>query len=275
MSGSILEASEKSVSMVKGGRVEYAAALAWEKGQPLSNKTFVKWERSVRENPTVVDFKLRSILGLVKDIPCAVTKRQHLERALEEYMQDLDPCSCRPCPNNAKPAMVDNSCSCICRAGTYGDSCEHRQPHYHSEVQDGYWNCWSPWTSCDTSYRRRRSRRCINPAPAHGGKPCDGPATQELHCHISIFAQETTPCVNDNEERLETATADPWDPTDHTPHCPKPDIPANSFLRKNLARKLPEQQTEAEVSKMEVGTERTKMERAESRQKQLRALTFC
>ncbi|XP_032872451.1 complement component C6, partial [Amblyraja radiata] len=232
-SGSILEASEKSVSMVKGGRVEYAAALAWENGQQLSNKSFVEWEKSVRVNPTVVDFKLRPILGLVKDIPCAVTKRQHLERALMDYMEDLDPCKCRPCPNNGKAVMVDNSCACICRAGTYGDSCEHRQPHYHSEVQDGYWNCWTSWNSCDSSFSRQRSRQCNNPAPQHGGKPCDGPDTQQQHCRISLFAQETTPCVNDNEGRRESATKSPWDPKDSSPHCPRPEPPENSFLRVN------------------------------------------
>nr|BAU69627.1 C6 [Sphyrna zygaena] len=229
--GSILEAAEKSVSMVRGGRVEFAAALAWQKGESFPTEQYQNWKLSVQHNPTVVDFELRPILGLVKGIPCAVTKRHHLERAMMEYMENFDPCKCSPCPNNAKTVMVENSCMCVCKAGTYGDSCEHRVQGYHSTVQDGAWNCWSAWTDCDSSHRRTRSRRCNNPAPRDGGKVCDGPEQEEQHCVISLFGDGGSLCVNDYEVRREVDDREIPRPSDDATYCPKPDAPVNGFLR--------------------------------------------
>ena len=61
-----MQGSEKSISLVQGGRSEYAAALAWEKGSSgPEEKTFSEWLESVKENPTVIDFKVRlkNIMG--------------------------------------------------------------------------------------------------------------------------------------------------------------------------------------------------------------------
>ncbi|XP_078416368.1 complement component C6-like [Cetorhinus maximus] len=229
--GSILEAAEKSVSMVRGGRAEYAAALAWQKGKTFPTGQYKQWVESVRDNPTVVDFKLRPILGLMKGIPCAVTKRRHLEQAMMEYMENFDACRCSPCPNNGKTVMVENSCMCICKAGTYGDSCERRTPDYHSTLQDGSWSCWSAWTSCDASHRRRRTRHCNNPAPRDGGKLCEGPAQEEKHCVISLFGDGSTLCINEHEERREIEDPVSPDPSDGSIYCPKPEAPVNGFLR--------------------------------------------
>lgn len=235
--GSILEVAEKSVSLVQGGRTEYAAALAWQKGKAFaSNKIYDDWEKSVRDNPTVVDFTLRPILGLVKGIPCAVTKRRNLERAAMDYMEEFDPCRCRPCPNNGKVVMVDNSCMCICKAGTYGDSCEYRLPDFTSDVRDGSWSCWSSWSSCDASHRRRRSRRCDNPAPRRGGKRCAGQASQQEPCAIALFADGKTLCIGDDEERREMVDPEPTEPSDGTIYCPKPDPPENGYLRVSKPR---------------------------------------
>lgn len=66
LTGSFLQGSEKSISLVKGGRSEYAAALAWEKGSSgPGEKTYSDWLESVKENPAVIDFEVRlqSILG--------------------------------------------------------------------------------------------------------------------------------------------------------------------------------------------------------------------
>lgn len=59
-SGSILESAERSVSLVKGGRSEYAAALAWEKkGAFPGNTIFINWLESTKDNPVVIDFEVR------------------------------------------------------------------------------------------------------------------------------------------------------------------------------------------------------------------------
>ncbi|XP_013919240.1 PREDICTED: complement component C6-like [Thamnophis sirtalis] len=131
--GSFLQSSEKSISFTKGGRSQFAAALAWEgRGAFPEDTIFTNWLESMKDNPTVIDFELTSILELVKNIRCAATKRSNLRRALSEYAAQFDPCQCAPCPNNGKAVLSGTECLCVCRAGTYGDNCEIRTPDYHS-----------------------------------------------------------------------------------------------------------------------------------------------
>ncbi|XP_054842167.1 complement component C6-like [Eublepharis macularius] len=226
--GSILQSSEKSISLVKGGRSQYAAALAWEKtGSFPEHTVYTNWLESTKDNPIVVDFELASILDLVKNFPCAVTKRRNLRRALIEYMERFDPCRCAPCPNNGRPVLSGTECLCVCQAGTYGDNCEIRAPDYKSVAVDGYWSCWSAWSPCDASHKRRRSRVCNNPSPLNGGKPCEGEQQQEEECYVSIFADRGALCINDNEAKRES------DIFVGQPElgCLKPDPPEHGFIR--------------------------------------------
>ncbi|KAJ8402007.1 hypothetical protein AAFF_G00372420 [Aldrovandia affinis] len=226
--GSFLKASEKSISMVKGGRAEYAAALAWEKqGAAPDSTTYKDWAESTKDNPTIVEYELLPILNLVRGFPCAVTKRRYLERALVDYLEEVDSCKCAPCPNNARPVLSRTECLCVCQTGTYGSNCEKRAPDYTSEAVDGYWSCWGPWSSCDSSMRRHRVRECNNPAPLRGGKQCPGSNRQEEECHISIFQKQDV-CINDDEYEKER---DQEEVLPASPGCPKPKPPANSYLR--------------------------------------------
>ncbi|XP_042307809.1 complement component C6 isoform X2 [Sceloporus undulatus] len=226
--GSFLQSSEKSISLVKGGRSEYAAALAWEKRGVLpEHVTYMNWLESTKENPVVIDFELGLILDLVKNFPCAATKRRNLRRALIEYMERFDPCQCKPCPNNGRPILSGTECLCVCQAGTYGNNCELRAPDYTSVSVDGYWSCWSTWSSCDASHKRRRTRICNNPSPLNGGKPCEGEQEQEEECHFSIFADRGALCISDDEAKKES------DLLVHQPElgCLKPDPPEYGFIR--------------------------------------------
>ncbi|XP_023281375.1 complement component C6 isoform X2 [Seriola lalandi dorsalis] len=226
--GSYIQASEKSFSLVKGGRAREAAALAWEKqGSPPDKTSFKNWAKSVLDNPAVVEYKLLPIIDLVRGIPCAVTKRRHLKKALWQYLEEFDTCKCAPCPNNARPVLSGTECKCICQTGTFGTNCEKRAPDYTSEEVDGYWSCWGPWSSCRASMRRVRTRLCNNPAPLKGGRPCNGPDTVWDQCHISIFARQET-CENDNDFTVGTREKLP----PGVQGCLRPQAPANSFLRK-------------------------------------------
>ncbi|XP_026154152.1 complement component C6 [Mastacembelus armatus] len=226
--GSYINASEKSFSMVKGGRTREAAALAWERQGPSPDRTSYKnWAKSVLDNPAVVDYKLLPIIDLVRGIPCAVTKRRHLRKALLQYLYEFDPCKCAPCPNNARPVLSGTECKCVCQTGTFGTNCERRAPDYTSEEVDGYWSCWGPWSSCGPSMKRHRTRRCDNPAPLRGGQPCSGPDRQEEPCHISIFEKQET-CDNDDDFTVGWREELP----PGVQGCLRPQRPANSFLRK-------------------------------------------
>uniref|UniRef100_A0A669DQ67 Complement component 6, duplicate 1 n=1 Tax=Oreochromis niloticus TaxID=8128 RepID=A0A669DQ67_ORENI len=219
--GSYVQASEKSFSMVKGGRAREAAALAWERQGATPDKiSFKNWAKSVLENPAVVDYKLLPLIDLVRGIPCAATKRRHLRKALQQYMQEFDPCKCAPCPNNARPVLSGTECKCVCQTGTYGANCEIRAPDYTSEAVDGLWSCWGSWSSCGASMKRHRTRRCNNPAPLKGGQPCSGPDRQEEACHISIFTKYYFYFIFQDE--LPPGVQG----------CLRPKSPENSFLRK-------------------------------------------
>lgn len=76
--------------------------------------------------------QLKPLVDLVRGIPCAVTKRRHMLKALDEYLASFDSCKCAPCPNNGRPTLVGTECVCICQTGTYGANCEKRAKDYTS-----------------------------------------------------------------------------------------------------------------------------------------------
>ncbi|XP_040914699.1 complement component C6 [Toxotes jaculatrix] len=227
--GSYIKSAEKSFSMVRGGRVREAAALAWERQGPAPDRqSYNNWAKSVLDNPVVVDYKLLPIIDLVRGIPCAVTKRRHLMKALLQYLEEFDTCKCAPCPNNARPVLSGTECKCVCQTGTFGTNCERRAPDYTSEQVDGYWSCWGPWSQCGASMKRHRKRQCDNPAPLRGGQPCDGPDRQEESCHISLFVKQET-C--DSDDDFTVGWRDELPPG--VQGCLRPRAPDNSFLRKS------------------------------------------
>ncbi|KAK3555393.1 hypothetical protein QTP86_015682 [Hemibagrus guttatus] len=229
--GSFLQTSEKSISSVKGGRAEYAAALAWEKkGAPPDSTTYKDWISSTIDNPTVIDYELKPLVDLVRGIPCAVTKRRHMQKALDEYLTSFDSCKCAPCPNNGRPTLSGTECVCICQTGTYGANCEKRAKDYTSEAVDGRWSCWSSWSACDATLKKHRTRSCNNPAPQKGGNPCQGPERQEEECTISIFQQKDV-CINDDDFEFEGESESILPPG--ASGCAKPKPPAHSYLRIN------------------------------------------
>uniref|UniRef100_A0A2K6LCU6 Complement component C6 n=1 Tax=Rhinopithecus bieti TaxID=61621 RepID=A0A2K6LCU6_RHIBE len=225
---STLLGAEKSISLIRGGRSEYAAALAWEKGSSgLEEKTFSDWLESVKENPAVIDFELAPIVDLVRNIPCAVTKRNNLRKAFQEYAAKFDPCQCAPCPNNGRPTLSGTECLCVCQSGTYGENCERRSPDYKSNAVDGHWGCWSSWSTCDATYKRSKTRECNNPAPERGGKRCEGEKRQEEDCTFSIMENNGQPCINDDEEMKEVNLPE----IEADSGCPQPVPPENGFIR--------------------------------------------
>ncbi|KAG8456678.1 hypothetical protein GDO86_002457 [Hymenochirus boettgeri] len=224
--GSFLQSSEKSISFVKGGRAEYIAKLAWQnQGSFPEHDVYDNWVKSVADNPQVVDFELAPILDVITGIPCAVTKRQNLQKAFATYLGTFDPCICAPCPNNARVVLSGTECLCLCQSGTYGDYCEKRAQDYTSVAVDGAWGCWAVWTPCDASLVRRRTRQCNNPPPGNGGKPCEGENKQEEDCNISLFDDTGALCINEDAKK----EVDREEPK-YESGCPKPETPGNGFL---------------------------------------------
>ena len=63
--------------------------------------------------------------------------------------------------------------------------CDYTCPH------DGGWTDFSEWTACSADCdggNQTRSRECTNPAPAFGGKDCEGSAEETRDCNTHSCA---------------------------------------------------------------------------------------
>lgn len=68
--------------------------------------------------------QLTPLYELVKEVPCAAVKRLYLRRALEDYLDESDPCHCRPCQNGGLATVEGTQCQCHCKPYTFGAACE-------------------------------------------------------------------------------------------------------------------------------------------------------
>ncbi|NXR97957.1 CO8A protein, partial [Oxylabes madagascariensis] len=171
------EVVEDIIPRIRGGDTSYSGELlnSWD------GKMYRSWGRSLKYNPAVIDFQLQPIHEILRrsNLGGMESKRQHLKRALEEFLQEFNPCRCGKCQNNGEPVLVGDSCSCQCRPGYRGPACE--QGGRRGGETDGRWSCWSGWSPCQAGMSQR-SRQCSNPAPQHGGQPCAGRNLQSRAC---------------------------------------------------------------------------------------------
>lgn len=68
--------------------------------------------------------QLTPLYELVKEVPCASVKKLYLKRAIEEYLDEFDPCHCRPCQNGGMATVQGSQCQCYCKPNTFGVACE-------------------------------------------------------------------------------------------------------------------------------------------------------
>ncbi|XP_055486485.1 complement component C7-like [Leucoraja erinacea] len=179
----------QGLSNTVGGRPGFVAALSFidVNNVNANGENYARWAGSVIENPVIIKTKLGPLDELVKGVPCAGVKRLHLQRALEDYQAEKEPCRCRACANGGRAQVLGTSCHCFCQPYTYGPTCQSgalvQQPEGGSGV-DGGWSCWSGWSECRGG-QRQRARRCDNPTPGPGGRGCTGNALQHQHHCLS------------------------------------------------------------------------------------------
>ncbi|XP_022049181.2 complement component C8 alpha chain [Acanthochromis polyacanthus] len=169
---------EDIVTLVKGGITDSSAGLLAIR----SADTYKKWGASLKYNPTVIEHETMPIYELVRLSTAADhvgARINNLQRALDEHLQQFDPCRCAPCRHNGIPILSGTSCNCICKSGYQGDACE--ETLRRDTKTDGSWSCWGSWSTC-TSGRKTRTRVCNNPPPDGGGANCLGSTTQARRC---------------------------------------------------------------------------------------------
>ncbi|KAH0520565.1 Complement component C7 [Microtus ochrogaster] len=112
--------------IVRGGSSGFVSDLSYlDLDNPAGNKErYSSWAKSVTSLPEVIKQKLTPLYELVKEVPCAAVKRLYLKRALEEYLDEFDPCHCQPCQNGGLAIVMGTQCQCHCKPYTFGVACE-------------------------------------------------------------------------------------------------------------------------------------------------------
>ncbi|XP_038608610.1 complement component C8 beta chain [Tachyglossus aculeatus] len=167
------------VVLVRGGGSEHITALA-HKDLPTAD-LMQEWGDTVQYNPEIIQLKAEPLYELVTaaDFASAITLRQNMKRALDEFHEETSPCRCAPCQGNGIPILRETRCECLCPAGFCGSACEISRRQ--APLVDGQWSCWSSWSECSGG-QRRRSRTCSHPTPQAGGGDCLGPSDQMDRC---------------------------------------------------------------------------------------------
>ncbi|XP_050163435.1 complement component C8 beta chain isoform X1 [Myiozetetes cayanensis] len=170
---------EDFIALVRGGASEYITALAY-KDLPTA-ELMQQWGDAVQYNPEIIKLKAEPLYQLVtpNDFASAITIKENLQRALDEFQMETSSCRCAPCQGNGTPFLRGTECECLCPLGYSGVACEISKRK--DAAISGNWGCWTSWSPCSGGQRTRR-RQCNNPAPQNGGSSCLGPDLETVNC---------------------------------------------------------------------------------------------
>ncbi|KAK3527267.1 hypothetical protein QTP86_018615 [Hemibagrus guttatus] len=182
---------DEVISAVKGGTTASAAAMKSQLSKTglLDWSRYVEWASTLTSMPALIHSDNKNTPEPIYNaipltFPDAQPRRENLQRALNEYMEEYSVCKCQPCQNGGTVAQIDGSCKCLCSVQFEGIACQNIRPQFSKNNEQpieqlGNWGCWSSWSSC-IGGRQTRTRSCNTDGLV--GATCKGDTVSEEYC---------------------------------------------------------------------------------------------